>query len=538
MKDKYLNIFREVSYISSITKVNKKKVRILLSAVLANLTVLLDILIILIFSSFFSDLEYDNLFILFFLENTYLLPFIVLFRFISIYLEKINIYDLQLKISENLKSHLLDEIYKKGNISIADSNFYISSLTNHVSYFYSALSTSISSVLQLISYLVFLLYTDINTIFVFFSAAILLSYPTYYLLKKGRQSMDLSYKYAQKLSQDTERVVENLFLIKILKTKNFEFENFIKNLKNFTKEQLNNYKYGTINSLIPNFLVFFLVAVLLTSFDILKSLTLEFIGVSLRLVQTIGVINQNLNMLINSQVHLEKLTLLEESNKEISSFKYIKNDLTPKKDNVVEIKNMSFKYFLSDQYIFKNLDLSLPSNKHIVVTGPNGSGKSTLLGIIAGALKPKTGKATVMTNNIGYVGVSPYIIPGTLRDNLLYGNKLNKSENEIIDLVKEFKLFSSNDTSVLERTIDRKSLSSGQLQKVSFIRALLADSDLLLLDESTANLDDNSREKIFSILKNKNLTIINCTHNPYDFEYDVRLKVIEGKDSLSSIQIP
>ena len=50
--------------------------------------------------------------------------------------------------------------------------------------------------------------------------------------------MDLSYKYAQKLSQDTERVVENLFLIKILKTKNFEFENFIKNLKNFTKEQL------------------------------------------------------------------------------------------------------------------------------------------------------------------------------------------------------------------------------------------------------------------------------------------------------------
>ena len=70
--------------------------------------------------------------------------------------------------------------------------------------------------------------------------------------------------------------------------------------------------------------MFFLVAVLLTSFDILKSLTLEFIGVSLRLVQTIGVINQNLNMLINSQVHLEKLTLLEESNKEISIFQIYK----------------------------------------------------------------------------------------------------------------------------------------------------------------------------------------------------------------------
>ena len=537
MKNKYLNIFREILYVSSITKVNKKKIRILFSAVLANLTVLLDILIILIFSSFFSELKYDNMFILYFLENTYLLPFLVLLRFASIYLEKINIYDLQLKISENLKSHLLNEIYKKGNISIADSNFYISSLTNHVSYFYSALSTSISSIFQLISYLVFLLYTDINTIFVFFSAALLLAYPTYYLLKKGRQSMDLSYRYAQKLSQDTERVVENLFLIKILKTKSFEFENFVKNLKNFTKEQLNNYKYGTINSLTPNFLVFFLVAVLLTSFDVLKSLTLEFIGVSLRLVQTIGVINQNLNMLINSQVHLEKLTLLEESNKEISTFSYIKDELNIDGKSSVEIKDVSFKYFLSDQYIFKDLDLTLPSNKHIVITGPNGSGKSTLLGIIAGALKPKTGTASVMSNNIGYVGVSPYIIPGTLRDNLLYGNELKKSDNEIMELVDEFNLFSSNDLSALDRTINRKSLSSGQLQKVSFMRTLLAETDLLLLDESTSNLDDNSREKIFSILKNKKITIINSTHNPYDFEYDIRIKIIEGKESLSGIQI-
>ena len=111
MKNKYLNIFREISYVSSITKVNKKKIRILFSALLANLTVLLDILIILIFSSFFSELEYDNMFILYFLENTYLLPFLVLLRFASIYLEKMNIYDLQLKISENLKVNLEKKLF-------------------------------------------------------------------------------------------------------------------------------------------------------------------------------------------------------------------------------------------------------------------------------------------------------------------------------------------------------------------------------------------------------------------------------------------
>ena len=45
----------------------------------------------------------------------------------------------------------------------------------------------------------------------------------------------------------------------------------------------------------------------------------------------------------------------------------------------VLLKNLSFRYFNSDNYIFKNLDLSIKKNEHTVITGPNGSGKSTLL---------------------------------------------------------------------------------------------------------------------------------------------------------------
>ena len=110
-----------------------------------------------------------------------MLPLLVLLRFLCIYLEKINIYDLQLKISENLKEHLLERIYVKGNVSIADSNFYISILTNHVSYFYTALSTLLSSLLQLVAYLGFLVLTAPETISVFFLSGLVLAYPTYYL---------------------------------------------------------------------------------------------------------------------------------------------------------------------------------------------------------------------------------------------------------------------------------------------------------------------------------------------------------------------
>ena len=55
------------------------------------------------------------------------------------------------------------------------------------------------------------------------------------------------------------------------------------------------------------------------------------------------------------------------------------------------------------------------------------------------------------------------------------------------------------------------------MQKIAFVRALLSDLEILLLDESTANLDDHSRDYIFKILRSKNVTILNSTHDPEKF---------------------
>ena len=55
------------------------------------------------------------------------------------------------------------------------------------------------------------------------------------------------------------------------------------------------------------------------------------------------------------------------------------------------------------------------------------------------------------------------------------------------------------------------------MQKIAFIRALISEIDILILDESTANLDDKSRDLIFSILEDKKITIINSTHDPDQF---------------------
>ena len=85
------------------------------------------------------------------------------------------------------------------------------------------------------------------------------------------------------------------------------------------------------------------------------------------------------------------------------------------------------------------------------------------------------------------------IIKGTLKENILYGSEKNKaSDKEIKNLIKKFELFKNNNNN-LEIKVSNRTLSSGQMQKLSFIRALLSNPELLLVDESTANLDKKTK---------------------------------------------
>lgn len=519
-------IAKDVITISRITKVTKKKLRLLLSVLLSNITVFADILIILVFASLLtSGTDQDStyyIFIKLILDNIILLPLLVVVRTLIVLAEKVNIHSLQLQVEKNLKLHILNEIYKKGNYSIADATFYINTLSGHLSYFYGALAGMANNIIQIIVYASFLIYTDIQTISLFALGGIVMFFPTRFLLRKARHYMHSSYTFAQETGRDIQRVIQNLFLIKILRTSKAELELYNNTITKFQQAQFRNLAYGTLNSLFPNFITVFTIAVLVAFYNFAKYLTLEFLGITLRLVQTIGNANGTLNMLVNSSVHIEKFIQFE-NNKLVINPEYYKQGADS--PNSVELKDVSFKYFNSDEFIFDNLNLSFSKNKHTILTGPNGSGKSTLLGIISQIFYPEKGEVTLSANKIGYVGVTPLIIDGSLRENLLYGNDDNEiSDEKLINLLREFKLF-DDDNYDLNYEVSNRSLSSGQMQKISFMRSLLSDVDLLLLDESTSNLDTSSRELIFNILKEKSLTIINSTHNHEEFKYDEHIKI-------------
>ena len=230
--------------------------------------------------------------------------------------------------------------------------------------------------------------------------------------------------------------------------------------------------------------------------------------------------------LINSHVHLEKLVELEQYNPQAHQSSFV---LDKNLNLAISLKDVNFKYFGSDDYIFNKLNLEIPLNNHIVITGSNGTGKSTLIGLMSGVLIAESGDISIKSDKLGYIGATPLIFESSLRDNLIYNSKKSFDDSYLYDKLDELH-FKDDKKINLDTVISNRSLSSGQMQKISFIRALINDVEILFLDESTANLDNEAKKVISKILKSEKFTIINSTHNPEDFDFDFKINVFKDKN--------
>ena len=537
MQKKLIVFIQDLLQVSKLTKTKNKKIRILSIAIVSNVIVLMDIVIILSFTNIFTnEVGIENLLTNFFFENLYLLPLIIILRFLSIYFEKVNIAKLRLEVEENLRDSLTAEIFSKGNYSSSDAYFYLNTISGQVSSFYGTLATFMSSFLQVVAYSLYLIITDLELVSYMFFGLILLYVPTLLIVKEGRKVSNQTYISSQEISSKIEKIVDNIYLIKILNFTKSELANFQKELKVYYESTLKNVKLGTTNALIPNFITMLTIGVAVAFFNIVSFITLDFIGVALRLFQSLGVLNSNLHLVSAYHVYLEKLFLLEKNKSTTfkENFKvnpYLENNIA------IKFEDVEFKYFNSDFEIFKNLNLVFYKGKHTMITGPNGSGKSTLLGLLSGIFYSNEGKVLTYSNKFGYIGAKPMIINATLKENLLYGNEnKNKTDKELLDMVSKFKLFNEEYDNTLNKQINNKSLSTGQMQKISFIRALLNDVEILLLDEALSNVDDKAKSFILEIIEELDITIINITHNIDDYEnIDKHLKIeIENEKRIVS----
>jgi len=513
----FKKILTDVLYISKITKTKNKKFLTIISVILSQFNAYTDILIIAIFSSLIASqstsINFVNSILDFFVLNPLFIILLVVFRYIFQYFQKTIIYKLELSVNKNLKIHILNEIFDKRNYSVSDSYYFINVISMHISYFFSSFASFLNNLLQIIVYVTYLFLTDVNTVIVFGAGVTLLAFPIKKILDKARMYMHESFEKGQDSNKEVERVVDNLLLIKILKKDDYEIKRFTQTIEQYIFNLYNNFKFGVINSFLPSFFTLFLLSSVLALSSYAKNLTLDFIGVTLRLFQSLSNLTTSLNQIINSHVHMEKFY-------EIELNKTVKNDHNFQifKTPTIGMEKVTFKYLNNNKPIFQNISFNLPRDSHTVVTGQNGSGKSTLLGLIAGVFYADTGKVFSFSDNYGYIGATPLIFNAPLIENIMYGNEKNVSKEEIVYNLKLLDTFKEKASYDLNRIISNKELSSGQMQKIAFVRALVAEPTILLLDEATSNLDDGSKEKIFKILKNRKITIINSTHDPDKFQ--------------------
>jgi ATP-binding cassette subfamily B protein len=197
----------------------------------------------------------------------------------------------------------------------------------------------------------------------------------------------------------------------------------------------------------------------------------------------------------------------------------VQDTIAEPSSTLLEFKNVHFGY-ADDHEILHNVSFKMEAGKTYALVGPTGGGKTTTASLIARLYDPNKGEVLlngkdirsyddeVRSQKIGFILQEPFLFTGTVRENILYGNALYKDhtseqmEQVIADanLSSLLAIFESGlDTPV---TSGGDSISLGQKQLIAFMRAVLRNPELLILDEATANIDTITEKLLGDILNN------------------------------------
>lgn len=230
---------------------------------------------------------------------------------------------------------------------------------------------------------------------------------------------------------------------------------------------------------------------------------------------------------------------------QISKIPQEKDEGTKKLNNIetIEFKDVSLSYDGINTILEKiNFKVSKPIN--VAIVGKSGAGKTSLVNLLPRFYDITNGKIYIngidykeykleeLRNNIAYVFQEPVIFNKTILENIQFGNNKEISKKQIEEICKKIGL--DNKIKQLPNgyntTIDSKTnlLSYGEKQLLSFIRAILKDGDLIILDEVTSNLDLEFEEYIMKATKE-------ILSNKISFVIAHRLNTIKNSDIIMFI---
>ncbi len=340
--------------------------------------------------------------------------------------------------------------------------------------------------------------------------------------------------FVKKRLQFVQESFENLKYLKVSKKEDYFFEKFKeKNQGISSLSIMSEFLKNLPKPLLELFAISLLLFFLYFSIEVSKTPTpgvfqnlAVFLAASLKLMPSLNKILSGFQSLKNAYPEVENLSgeiknlEIDQETSEINKFTF---------DKKIEITIEDFKHEKKRGFELKNLNININQGDRIGIVGESGSGKSTLLDIILGLQKPNTGNVKVdgksiflnldgWQNLIGYVPQRVGLLEDNLRNNILFGNpKTNNSDEKIIELINKTNLnkFFNNLDKGLDSIILEKgqNISGGEIQRIGISRALYNNPQLLIFDEFTSSLDEQTEQQLLDEIELfYNKTMIFVTH--------------------------
>ena len=198
--------------------------------------------------------------------------------------------------------------------------------------------------------------------------------------------------------------------------------------------------------------------------------------------------------------------------------------------NSISFNNVSFSYDKKN-FILENINFRIKKGSRIGIIGTTGEGKSTFLDLLMGLLKPKNGSIFIddvelsqettgsWQSKISHVPQKIFLSNTTFLENIAFGVNFNKIDKDRVELVSKksqiHEFITKLENGYLQRVGERGiRLSGGQIQRIGLARALYKNTEIIIFDEATNSLDNDTEKLIMKELYNldKDLTIIMVAH--------------------------
>jgi len=510
---------------------------------LFGITLIIPISKLILDPEFYGQLinDYSYLSIIQYLDREKLIIFIIILFFLTVFFKTIFFTILSYKkfsfINNIIKSRTLElyDIYLKQNITFFKKTHSASLVKNLINEMF-VLGALFNSIIILFSELIFtLLIVSALFIFNFQILFFLLIYSLiiYLLYKIIIKNKIFNWGNERQVLQAdiTKDFMESFGAIKelIVYNKTDLFKDKIKSLIN-NKANLDT-KFATVNE-IPKY---FLELLSLLGFSIILT-SLYLIGIEknellITLIFFGALIFKALPSFSRIITSFQQIGFSYPANKLVNDEINRKNDVDLFYDEEIifnesiKFKNLSFSF--EENKILNNFSIEIKKGERALIIGESGKGKSTLIDIIAGFYNNYEGDFLIdgvplksivnWRKKIGYLSQSFFILDDSIKNNIILNDESNEDRLiEIIKICQLTELISSKKEGLNTVIGERGSLlSGGEKQRIGLARALYRNPEILILDEPTSSLDDNTAENfIESVLKlDKNYTIIMVTHN-------------------------